>query len=111
LTRQTGEVESNAFIWYGRSSDLQSMMSDEAASSRHAMMPCLGFGRTNGIWEAWLWRIIQALGSNATTAGFSADHGTEDRLLEALTNADRARGPPREAVALERARDGIPKRA
>lgn len=55
--------------------------------------------------------IIQALGSNATTAGFSADHGTEDRLLEALTNADRARGPPREAVALERARDGIPKRA
>ena len=49
--------------------------------------------------------IIKALGSNATTAVLSADHGTDDRLLEVLTIADRARGPPREPVVLERARD------
>jgi hypothetical protein len=52
--------------------------------------------------------ITQALGSNAATAGFSAaDHGIQDRLVEFLTIADLARGPPPDQVVLERASDGI----
>ena len=52
--------------------------------------------------------ISQALGSNAATAGISAaDHETQDRLVEFLTIADPARGPPRAQVVPERARDGI----
>jgi hypothetical protein len=58
------------------------------------MMPCLGFGRTNGMGGTSV-AIVQAPGSNAATAGLNADYGIEDRLLEVLTIADRARGPPR----------------
>jgi hypothetical protein len=58
------------------------------------MMPCSGFGRTNGIGGTAV-AIIQALGSNAATVGFNAGYGIEDRLLGLLTIADRARGPPR----------------
>jgi hypothetical protein len=50
--------------------------------------------------------ITQALGFNAATAGLNAadSRRARGRMLELLTIADAARGPPRDCVVLERAR-------
>jgi hypothetical protein len=53
---------------------------------------------------------IHALRSEAASAWFTADR-IGDGLLDVLTLADRARGPPSDPVALERARGGILSRA
>jgi hypothetical protein len=69
------------------------------------MMPCSGFGRTNGMGGTAAMAITQALGSSVATAGFGAtDERTRDRPPELLTVADPARGPPDDPVVLEQTR-------
>jgi hypothetical protein len=50
--------------------------------------------------------ITRALGSDAATADLNAADGrrAQGRMLEFLTIADAARGPPRDPAVLERAR-------